>query len=616
MNLSLLSLLLFPFLFCRLFSASAASNLKSSQNDPSNFSFSKVAAKIASQLIKPKRVVESLNRFNKEGLVLRRSNAAYPQEYLMAQQTISASLLKIEELDFVRGKPVETFSFLLLDSLEENIELFTDEYISEVFGVLFAAGNVLNISRIRKLLVQRFPDMSHDSKIKIYNYLIEFMNVKMTFIFPELLNGSFESVPENFIDTYIAKFMRKFEDDGQNYSENFACMSILLLAISSSAVKISDSSYIAVLVGLKLSMSSFYPSLLNEILGCLCSIVSMTRKRMKVFEAIMDLLFLDQIAGAVDCNIRNPHFIGLLNYFKKVHEVYYTSSLNNASDLVKENIRKHSKYLKKYEIASDCGNILQSIHLNSSEIEYKRAAGASKNLFTIYKDFPDAVLGLSNIFQIADDIIKKFVSYFFDKTHPLNALTSQIIGYISLFFFNNSIDNSRIHASSNISYCIGNLVEKSKTDPSFYPSELIQEVVPNFEAHVKDIIKSYKSIPNQMLTFCLESFIAFVRVVSNSQFATSAIDELCLNFIKSTSISLISFEKVSHLCVDEYLVTRAGFFFHLKNFLDKPNLEVIPHFGDLCIYLNGKKFLSKTEIMLLNKIFNFYAYLYCISSIK
>lgn len=525
------------------------------------------------------------------------------EDYVEAQESIAKLLCRSESVNF-KSPQMETFASYLLTSFERDTDLFSFSKLPDVLGILFASSSPKQVFQVRALFEKAIPQLKLVQRSRTLKYLLRFASIETCYIVPTFLSVDFfsESGISSFLNNYVSTVLSKFtcDNDYARYSNKII---ITLFAVTHEKVHLSTESYELILNALKKSNSFFDIQYIPKLLKLLSfSVDRFSEKQGNLFELLADVILCDKVIAFIGSTDFNSDYLNLFHKCSKKTVEKFKNSLLNLNTETLKHFEAYTDKFMDYSKSLACLSHLMKLSTNSDEFGFRLGLSSAKSLHQILKKNQSIIKAIPKIeFQISK-IQVLIAEVFTDNCHPYNLQGLQIMAYVSLIDFDlcDASDNFHVIAG-NISYTIGHLLVYVK-DPTQFPWELVAAVTPILDQIIDGTLIARRNAEEPATTIELSADLKFVKLHHSEKTIRFATNQLCLSLIISMPIRARGYLYVKELPdTDEMEIAKAGF----SHFLRKQPIadEDVPHLKRYYNYLEQRGFLSKTEILILEKYF-------------
>ena len=564
------------------------------------------ADEISSHLDTPE-FADKLDSMNKDSLIFELSKGFQDRDhamrYLLAQEQVAKVLFQnIEKID--KNSPqIKVFIKYLLDSIEQDLDSFSDENLMDVLGLLVAAGTSELILCIGEALLKFIPRLNSVQRLTVYEILIKFASIETCFVIPEFVKKDFLSQEriETFLNEYTLARFRNIPV-GIDYSDHAEIILMNVIIVSHADGMANFNTYELVLSGLKQSVSSLKIYHFVIVLKSLDLLMKRIDTQPELIKLVIDILFNENLAtGCIDHNHSlNELYTELIIKCSKANSEYFVSAARSS------NRTTATEVVKLYTKASICINNLKILNEDSSEFQFRLGLSSAKNLHSIFKSCPSVLKSVSDLHNDIKATILLMKKVYMECDHRHNLIGLHIISYVALLEYELFKDaNSRIHLAGNISYAIGHLILYTR-DHLKVPMELIAEVIPILDEVIEGLLICRKTIKFPTTPIELAADMEFIKLHKSEKTIRNAKNHLCYSLIISLPVKELGFFYVRDIPgTDEAEFSVAAFIHFVKEFIKSPKSDDIPQLKEYFDYLVRKKFLTRTEIEIINRVLNF-----------
>lgn len=252
----------------------------------------------------------------------------------------------------------------------------------------------------------------------------------------------------------------------------------------------------------------------------------------------------------------------------------------------------------------NCLHILLALNNESNEANFRMAISAINNLKKMQGSDPI----LKQVITIDYDIIKSTPKTFFriytDESNPLYSISMKTICLLGLLTYDLSEDQERKQSCLSIVAGIGSLLLLYDKDSKNYPTDLINEILPNMDDIIESTLYSIKNSKVSMDFDRLAGIIKLIQLHPSQESKNSYTDRFCCQFISNISLQFNRYVFVSAFQItDKRNVYITAFLSFLHEYL-KGNSTHSLYLREFYAFLKGSRLVYKTESIIIERILN------------
>ena len=584
--------------FFQILRSSCASNGQS-------FYFPKAVKEISLSLNDSAELNEKLELLNRDGdyikMVKLRLGPQIIKDYVKTQEKVSIFLLNLSSPDF-RNPIWFEFSRHLLISVDEESNLFNPQVLGDVFGLLLATATQQNLSNLLRVYGKMIPKMSSVSRSKLYQYYIKYV---FSIIIPPLFDSKIfgARTVEGFAEEYVPKLISTIYNRGSVEPNQFDTICSIVFSVSKDRnLYFSDYFWDSLLMAVKFTLPGIRVKNVTRISEGLNNVLLKVKHNGDLQKSIIDIAFDENLALLINRDEVNTYYLGLLINCSIELNACFLEAFSKASDKVKHHIAEYPKYIKLNNTAVWCLKDLNNLNPNSDEGQFRLSLSSAKNIRKFNQAIPNAMIQFSGMLDVFDRHLKRLKDALFHPSCANNSLLLQIVAHLSLLDMEIYPKAERLQSSDNIALTIGSLLVKSENIQEF-----VNDVMPRLDSIIQIIMNAAKNSQKPMKYSHLRAYLSFIRLHPSSDLVFSATNDFCFAFITSMPIHDKGYALLKDIDnIDEYSVTRAGFFYFIQKYSNNPTRSDHPHLVDYLKHLLINDFFSRTEMMAITRYFDTY----------
>lgn len=343
-----------------------------------------------------------------------------------------------------------------------------------------------------------------------------------------------------------------------------------------------------------------HPEWLQPFMLKLMKAVNKLKEYPIVVQHLINFIMSDKVIDALPEDHLLDSYAIIMYSVSKARE--YTEKFNSISSESRGKLQIYHAKLEETAKIYKLINFVTNLTENSEDYEFELAQHALSSLKVKSRtsDLAKEIVILSN--KDFEDTFKRLFKIFKyeNKMIHLNIL-------FGLLYFDLAEGMERRNFGFNVISGIGLLLAQYDKDSPQYPSDYIQEILPNIdemcEATLSRLIDDFGHINGLFLNAIIKAF-QLNPVESNGN---AFVDRLCTIFISDRKEHSNKFTALRGINLsDERSVYLTAFVTFLKSFEGNPNSSKLPYLDEYFMFLKSMGYLSEPEILLIENIMKFF----------
>jgi hypothetical protein len=501
-------------------------------------------------------------------------------EYLAIKEEIICLLHNNNDLIDYEIEEIYIFNLFLFQELTRYESYFSQANLHVVLSFLLKASS--------KNIIKKSKDLAYNLTEKLTpEQLTDFIKFRLA----HLKRESFD------VEEKIGK-LSTTSDPEDIYST--------ISAVSNSASRIQVSYYESLAEQLNHLNFNVHPYWLVPILDVLKALLSKNIKSTKFYTSVGTFLLNDTIINIMKSSAEfNESYSFLLFFAFKDNEIF-SSKFQSVFATFEESSSPHAESLKTIIILYQNIRIISILNNNSTENEFKLVIGAFENLINLKKENYYARQIIAADYLSISSLISDFTNISTNEKHPLFWISLKIVGLIGFLGYDLFDDDKKvIGCYCNIVSGFGHFLLEIGVDSSDHFFKYIEDFRPFMAKALEATILRMMNIGTILGKRTFMAIIRFAELIPNVTDRLGCIDRLYSYYLSDIIPQFNKYDAIKDRELnDKHGVYMSSFLTFLASYTNNPTESQLPYLREYFLFLKDSNLLNKTELMILENIFN------------
>lgn len=501
-------------------------------------------------------------------------------EYLAIKEEIICLLHNNNDFIDYEIEEIYIFNLFLFQELTRYESYFSQANLHVVLSFLLKASS--------KNIIKKSKDLAYNLTEKLTpEQLTDFIKFRLA----HLKRESFD------VEEKIGK-LSTTSDPEDIYST--------ISAVSNSASRIQVSYYESLAEQLNHLNFNVHPYWLVPILDVLKALLSKNIKSTKFYKSVGTFLLNDTIINIMKSSAEFNESYSFLLFFAFKDNQIFLSKFQSVFATFEESSSPYAESLKTIIIIYQNIRIISILNNNSTENEFKLVIGAFENLINLKKENYYARQIIAADYLSISSLISDFTNTSTNEKHPLFWISLKIVGLIGFLGYDLFDDDKKvIGCYCNIVSGFGHFLLEIGVDPSDHIFKYIEDFRPFMAKALEATILRMMNIGTILGKRTFMAIIRFAELIPNVTDRLGCIDRLYSYYLSDIIPRFKKYDAIKdHEITDKHGVYMSSFLTFLVSYTHNPTEFQLPYLREYFLFLKDSNLLNKTELIILENIFN------------